>query len=546
MFKLIKFLLALVFLFNGLPWFTAQAQGIVLPSPGVRFELTKPYMPVMVKGLIVDPKEPLKFEFLIDSGDTGLKGEALKPESMKLMKYFLAAMTIPDEEMWVNLLPYEKDRIIAKSFGETEMGRDLLAQDYVLKQLVASLTYPEGEMGKKFWDRVGMVPVNTFNKVWIVPSKAEIFENSKGAFVMDAHMKVMLDEDYLAFTNNNKTSPKGTTNTKAQHTTASDMVRQLIVPAIEKEVNEGEHFANLRQIYQAMILATWYKIRLKESILGKFYVDRHKTRGVAVADSGGNERIYQQYLAAFKRGAYNYIREEVDPLTNAMIPRKYISGGFDSALLAKVVNAGLKKGDPVLTPHGDLAMVKAEARANHPHEDAVKALYESVRTYERKLLKRWRMHQFEVFYYPALGVYEKRLSEQQLWVLESVRLAQARLDGLVADFVFFKDGHEWVMLQTAVEPLDRVLKKEKHAAVVDDLLEQVLELNTRMISRGVLHWDNRMSNYGVIDGEDGKRKVVLLDLGGLFDLHGDNAHSSLRWESITFKRLLGHRGTPWT
>ena len=46
---------------------------------------------------------------------------------------------------------------------------------------------------------------------------------------------------------------------------SSSVVRDIIVPAIEREVNEGQHFAKLRQIYDAMILATWYKINLKKS-----------------------------------------------------------------------------------------------------------------------------------------------------------------------------------------------------------------------------------------------------------------------------------------
>ncbi|MCK5579962.1 MAG: hypothetical protein KAJ18_01670 [Candidatus Omnitrophica bacterium] len=72
-----------------------------------------------------------------------------------------------------------------------EMGRDLLAQDYLLKQLTASLMYPEDELGKKFWDRVYAkakekyghtnIPMDTFNKVWIVPEKAVVYENGDTA-----------------------------------------------------------------------------------------------------------------------------------------------------------------------------------------------------------------------------------------------------------------------------------------------------------------------------------------------------------------------------
>ena len=56
--------------------------------------------------------------------------------------------------MIINLSPYEKNRISPENFGQTEMGRDLLAQDYMLKQITASLIYPEDEIGKKFWKRV--------------------------------------------------------------------------------------------------------------------------------------------------------------------------------------------------------------------------------------------------------------------------------------------------------------------------------------------------------------------------------------------------------
>src|SRR5262249_22698027 len=40
--------------------------------------------------------------------------------------------------------------------------------------------------------------------------------------------------------------------------------------------------------------------------------------------------IYQQYLKAFKKGVYNYIKEEPDAVTGQMVPRKYFSGGFST------------------------------------------------------------------------------------------------------------------------------------------------------------------------------------------------------------------------
>ena len=40
--------------------------------------------------------------------------------------------------------------------------------------------------------------MNTFNKIWIVPEKAVVYEHGQTAFVVESHLKVMLEEDYVA------------------------------------------------------------------------------------------------------------------------------------------------------------------------------------------------------------------------------------------------------------------------------------------------------------------------------------------------------------
>ena len=200
------------------------------------------------------------------------------------MKYFLTALTIPEDDLWVNLSPYEKGRIIQDNFGQTLMGRDLLAQDYILKQLTASLIYPEKALGKEFWQQVyskaakeygtTQIPVNTFNKVWIVPSEAVVWEHEGKVLIVKSRLKVMLEEDYLSMQKH--------ANVCGEHADAwaPNIVRAIVLPVLEKEVNEGKNFAQLRQMYQAMILATWYKKALKESILNKVYADKKKIAGI--------------------------------------------------------------------------------------------------------------------------------------------------------------------------------------------------------------------------------------------------------------------------
>jgi len=311
-----------------------------LPAPGTLVLTSPGFSPAILQGIKIHPDNPLRFDFIVNPGEDRLEGEALNQETLKLTKYFLAALTIPEDQQWVNLSPYEKDRMIPESLGETEMGRDLLAQDYLLKQITASLLYPEDELGKKFWDKIYKIakekygtteiPVNTFNKVWIVPDYAVVHEYEGGAIVGERYLKVMLEEDYLAAQSSGQGSVDSGHNglTTDHRSLTTQIVRELIIPELEREVNEGENFATLRQIFNSMILATWYKAALKESFLGKVYVNQNKTKGVEVKDKKIKEKIYEQYLKSFKLGAYNYIKEDLDPETQEVIPRKYFSGGF--------------------------------------------------------------------------------------------------------------------------------------------------------------------------------------------------------------------------
>ena len=320
-----------------------------LPAPGTMVSVSPAFTPALINGITIHPENPLEFDFIVGTGDEKLQGKAFEDESTKLIKYFLASLTVPEDEMWVNLSPYEKDRIIPTWFGTTEMGRDLLAQDYILKQLTASLMYPEKELGSEFWKKIYQkayeqygtteIPMNTFNKVWIVPQKAVVYEHGNSAFVVKSHLKVMLEEDYVAMSQGigdrvqgigEKLTPKPQTQNPQVST---EIIREVILPEIEKEVNEGKGFANLRQIYNSAILAAWYKQKLTvgaenlQPLLWKVYVDQNKTKGVDVDDKTVNEKIYARYLEAFKKGVYNYIKEDYDPATKEVIPRKYFSGG---------------------------------------------------------------------------------------------------------------------------------------------------------------------------------------------------------------------------
>ena len=81
----------------------AIADDYRLPAPGVMVHLSPPLDPPMLKGIKVHPDNPFRFDFILDKGDSSLANDQLKDESSKLIKYFLASLTIPENDLWVNL-----------------------------------------------------------------------------------------------------------------------------------------------------------------------------------------------------------------------------------------------------------------------------------------------------------------------------------------------------------------------------------------------------------------------------------------------------------
>ena len=270
----------------AIPAQSGYAQVVAnLPVPGSMVHPSGHFDPALMAGLRIDLKDPFKFYFIMNQGQGAMADEAKTAEYERLIRYFLASLTTSNKDMWVNLSPDESGRIIPDNFAQTEMGRDLLAQDYILKQFTSTLMYPEDAAGKEFWKKIYAavyekfgttdIPVDTFNKVWITADKASIYQKDDTAFLVESHLKVMLEQDLMAVDQNraqfgDRPQESGTDQGKKL---ASDMVREVIVPMIQQEVNDGETFKTVRQAYSAMIMATWFKKTLKESLL-----DRKSTR----------------------------------------------------------------------------------------------------------------------------------------------------------------------------------------------------------------------------------------------------------------------------
>jgi hypothetical protein len=113
--KFLAVLMLVIFILTSIP--RTYAQTMVMPAPGTMAKLSRSISPLALQGLKVFLDDPLRLDFILDQGDQ--ERSNLRSNSDRLIRYFLAALTVPQDDLWVNLSPYEKDRIIPHALGKT-------------------------------------------------------------------------------------------------------------------------------------------------------------------------------------------------------------------------------------------------------------------------------------------------------------------------------------------------------------------------------------------------------------------------------------------
>jgi TIR domain-containing protein/tetratricopeptide repeat protein len=286
------------------------------PDPDLLLFPSEPFQPPNITGIIARKGAGRELDFICDTGDDNLQGDALRNETRVLIEYFYTALSAPADDLYVNLAPDESNRMLGASLEGTALGRAMLEADYRLKRLSASLLHPDSESGHEFWTTVfsqaqatlgNVGNYHTFQRVWISPDDVGVYV---GAFeIRDGEVlypqlaegietQVWLHTCHL----NIKCVPEFVIGHSegdpglARKTTdiCAPIFDDLIVPLIEREVNQGKSFAVLRQVYHAMALATWWKKRYRDD-----------PRWSPVIESGKPDHLQPQYLgmSAYDFGA---------------------------------------------------------------------------------------------------------------------------------------------------------------------------------------------------------------------------------------------------
>jgi len=171
------------------------------------------------------------------------------------------------------------------------------------------------------------------------------------AYIYKATLKVMLEEDYLtehtpavraphrggAESGHGFSDPR----LKQLNEYSTQLIRELIIPKLSYQVNTSKRYAPLRQVYYSLILAQWFKQKLrddsfKESVIFKNHPFSGRT--IPKIDSGDltnlvakqpydKQDYFKQYQQSFKDGEYNLTESIYTPYGQSI--RRYMSGGMN-------------------------------------------------------------------------------------------------------------------------------------------------------------------------------------------------------------------------
>jgi hypothetical protein len=329
------------------------------------------------------------FHLFLDKGDLkNPRTQQLEDTSKELLKYFFIGISLPNDSFWVNLRPDAEDNIIDDYLGKTDIGKVMLEADLQLKKDTALATSPETPEGKEYWDKLYQkagelfgydnVSIPTLTRPWIVPDEIIIRETSGSAYVYKASLKVMLEQDYLK---NDTIYNFKDERSKQLNEYSSQLIRELIIPKLTKEINTSKKYAPLRQVYYSLILSQWFKARFygKGGTYSRI-INRKDLTNLISQEPWSKTTYFQAYQKSFKDGEYS-IKEPVYTPYGQTI-RSYFSGGMivmstdlDLALRSPTARAGNVMIQPAVRDFdasGSPVLAKMVVQANNPGEITVR------------------------------------------------------------------------------------------------------------------------------------------------------------------------------
>ena len=341
---------------------------------------------------------------------------------------FFVWLTHPPDSFWVNLAPTESDRVIDSELGRTEVGKTMLDADLLLKRTAAKLLHPDHEVGAKFWNELygwvgtrGARLCHSFRQ-WIVPGVAKMqvtpaggtdgcddgggascVRTPKAMHVLHAPLRVMQEAAYVSDGAFGFLAADADEAVKAMcegadldaRREADALFERIVLPVLEREVNESPEYSKLRAAYLWRVVGESYRSGLvgddedgdaedgdedaREEARARNAarlanatrsMDMRAWRRKDASDGWTPGKVFESYAESATRGEFHLTRD-VSTEGGDVLRRTYFHGGIDwravPVCVRRRLGFGLEEeetcvrlgtgGGPVEARHGSVSVV---------------------------------------------------------------------------------------------------------------------------------------------------------------------------------------------
>lgn len=251
---------------------------------------------------------------------------------------FMTGLAVNDYKFWVNLNPWEVDRIIDEELGQSEVGRIMLEADLQMKRDFSNYGNPcANETGKALWNlldkkREDLVQqcMNRFpgeikeasniifkpvQRHWIVPDKAYAYSNGSLIYIINASLAInsepVTDHSSFQVKNQDINTFSGDCieelNRSAQEYAEyyNNLEERMIQPYVVADINTDEKYEGLREVYAALALAQWYKSKVTpRTDIFRDVLDSSSASILKSKTPWQPKDIWDEYVYSFKNGEY--------------------------------------------------------------------------------------------------------------------------------------------------------------------------------------------------------------------------------------------------
>ncbi len=291
-------------------------------------------------GVTEDDSGNMKFDYIFKAQKAKETTDGVDSNAFRGLglNAFITGLTVPNDKFWVNLMPWEPDRIIDEELSRTEIGKIMLEADLQMKKDFSNYANPcENEQGKTFWNLLDIKREELVQKCmirypgeiknidnvffgvvarhWIVPDRVYAYTNDTEIYIINATLAINSEPvtDHASFELKNQDIKDFSKecleelNRSAREFSeySKDLEDTLILPYVVVDVNHADRYEDLRNVYTALALAQWYKSKtIAEIDVFREGFGFSDSDSLNVSGIWSPREIWEDYVYSFENGEY--------------------------------------------------------------------------------------------------------------------------------------------------------------------------------------------------------------------------------------------------